>query len=230
MITLDFDKTSYAELTLNVEKFNGNIKTISDFSFTRLYFKRFYLITIGELNMKILSYILGGFVALIIILAIISPKEFKLEREVIINQPKNVDFTELRILKNHEQWNAWSKKDPQMKKQFKGTDGKVGFISSWESEHPEVGTAEQEITNIVDGERLDTQIRFQKPFEGSFNSYITTQSVNEKQTKVLIGMSDKMSFPMTVISFIVNDCFDQQQKIIQNLDDSLNNLKDLLEK
>ncbi|EMO25287.1 hypothetical protein LEP1GSC170_3269 [Leptospira interrogans serovar Bataviae str. HAI135] len=36
---------------------------------------------IGELNMKILSYILGGFVALIIILAIISPKEFKLERE-----------------------------------------------------------------------------------------------------------------------------------------------------
>ncbi|EMY78680.1 hypothetical protein LEP1GSC060_0569 [Leptospira weilii serovar Ranarum str. ICFT] len=180
--------------------------------------------------MKILSYILGGIVAWIGILAIFVPKEFRLEREVVINQPRKIVFAELKFLKNHEQWNAWSKKDPQMKKEFKGTDGNVGFISSWESENPEVGTAEQEITNVVDGERLETQIRFKKPFEASFDSYLTTQAVNEKQTKVLIGMSDKMSFPMTVISFIVNVCFDQQRKIIRNMDDSLNNLKLRLEK
>lgn len=112
-----------------MEKLNGNIKTVSVFSFTRLYFKRFFL-TIGELNIKFLLYILGRLATVIVILAIVAPKEFKLEREVIINRPKSIVFAELRFLKNHEQWNAWSKKDPQMKKQFKGTDGKFGFISS----------------------------------------------------------------------------------------------------
>ncbi|EMK25014.1 hypothetical protein LEP1GSC008_3538 [Leptospira kirschneri serovar Bulgarica str. Nikolaevo] len=41
MITLDFDKTSYAELTLSVEKLNGNIKTIFVFSFTKSKLSRF---------------------------------------------------------------------------------------------------------------------------------------------------------------------------------------------
>ncbi len=117
-----------------------------------------------------------------------------------------------------------------MKKEFKGTDGMVGFISSWESNHEEVGTAEQEILNIVDGLRLDTEIRFKKPFEGKFKSYVTTESVNEDQTKVVLGMSDTMQFPMTVISFIVNVCLGSQKKIQSNMDESLSNMKSLLEK
>ncbi|AXR60635.1 SRPBCC family protein [Leptospira mayottensis] len=180
--------------------------------------------------MKILLYILAGFVALVVILTFVAPKELRLEREIVINQPKRIVFTELKLLKNHEQWDAWSKKDPQMKKEFKGKDGTVGFIFSWESENPEVGTAEQEITNIIDGERLETRIRFKKPFEANFDSYLTTVSVDENRTRVLIGMSDQMSFPMTVISFITNICFDQQQKVIRNMDDSLNNLKSRLER
>lgn len=94
------------------------------------------------------------------VLTAIAPKEFKLESEIKVNKPKAEVFGYLKFLKNHEQWNAWSKKDPAMKKEFKGTDGMVGFISSWESNHEEVGTAEQEILNIVEGLRLDTEIRF----------------------------------------------------------------------
>ncbi|XDD49634.1 SRPBCC family protein [Leptospira sp. WS92.C1] len=180
--------------------------------------------------MKIFLYILGGLVAIVAALGIFAPRDFLLERNIVINRAKDQVFNELKFLKKHEQWNAWSQKDPKMKKEFKGTDGTVGFISSWESENEEVGTAEQEIKSIVEGEKLDTQIRFKKPFEGSFSSYLTTTSVGENQTKVIIGMSDRMSFPINVISFIVNVCFDQQQKIIQNMDDSLKNLKSLLEK
>jgi hypothetical protein len=88
----------------------------------------------------------------------------------------------------------------------------------------------KEFKGIVDGQRLDTEIRFKKPFEGRFNSYVTTESVNEDQTKVVLGMSDTMQFPMTVISFIVNVCLGNQKKIQKNMDDSLSNLKVLLEK
>ncbi|MBP9886344.1 MAG: SRPBCC family protein [Leptospiraceae bacterium] len=180
--------------------------------------------------MKIFLGIIVGFFLVLTVLTAIAPKEFKLEREITINKPKAEVFGQLKFLKNHEQWNAWSKKDPAMKKEFKGTDGMVGFISSWESNHEEVGTAEQEILNIVDGLRLDTEIRFKKPFEGKFKSYVTTESVNEDQTKVVLGMSDTMQFPMTVISFIVNVCLGNQKKIEQNMDESLSNFKMLLEK
>ena len=43
-------------------------------------------------------------------------------------------------------------------------------------------------------------------------------------------MHDTMSFPMTVISFIVNDCLGNRKKIEGNIDESLNNLKAVLEK
>ncbi len=180
--------------------------------------------------MKIFLGVVAGFFLVLAILTAIAPKEFKLESEIIINKPKAEVFGHLKFLKNHEQWNAWSKKDPAMKKEFKGTDGTVGFISAWESANQEVGTAEQEITKIVEGERLDTIIRFKKPFEGAFDSYVTTKSVNEDQTKVLLGMHDTMSFPMTVISFIVNVCLGNQQKIKANMDESLTNFKTLLER
>ncbi|TGN19150.1 SRPBCC family protein [Leptospira idonii] len=179
---------------------------------------------------KIILGILGAFVLAIAVLSFIAPSDFKLEREIVINQPVPVVFNHLKYLRNHELWNAWSQIDPNMKKSFSGTDGTVGFTSSWESEHEEVGTAEEEIKNIKENERFDTQIRFKKPFEASFNSYITTESVGEKQTKVVLGMADKMPFPVNVISFIVNVCLDQQQKIIDNMDKSLNSLKSILEK
>ncbi|MBM9499189.1 SRPBCC family protein [Leptospira sp. 201903071] len=180
--------------------------------------------------MKILLYIAGGLVALVVVLALIAPKDFQIEREIVINKPNKQVFDQIKFLKNHEQWNAWSKKDPKMKKEFKGIDGTVGFTSSWESENPEVGTAEEEIVKIVDGEKLETQLRFKKPFEASFTSYITTKAVGENQTKVSLGMFDRMSFPMTVISFILNVCLDQQKEIIDNMDESLKNLKTNLEK
>ncbi len=41
--------------------------------------------------------------------------------------------------------------DPLMKKQFKGTDGTVGFLYAWDSQNNEVGKGEQEIERIKDG-------------------------------------------------------------------------------
>ncbi|HMY67204.1 MAG TPA: hypothetical protein PL163_11170, partial [Leptospiraceae bacterium] len=70
---------------------------------------------------------------------------------------------------------------------------------------------------------------FKKPFTANFMSYIILESSGENSTKVILGMSDKMKFPMTVISFIVNVCLGNQNKIISNMDESLKNLKTLLE-
>jgi hypothetical protein len=176
-------------------------------------------------------YIIPGFIILVFsILTVLSPNEFVVERSITINKPIADVFENIKYLKSHEEWNAWSRKDPNTKKEFTGTDGMVGFKSSWASENEELGTAEQEITGIIEGKRMDTVIHFKKPFEADFDSYIVTESISENETTVKLGMHDTMAFPMTVISFIVNDCLGNRKKIEVNTDESLKNLKVILEK
>ena len=50
--------------------------------------------------------------------------------------------------------------EPDMKKTYQGTDGTVGFISTWESKKENVGAGEQEIVNMIDGERIDMKTSF----------------------------------------------------------------------
>ena len=52
-----------------------------------------------------------------------------------------------------------------MKIETHGTDGTPGFVSAWNSTSNEVGEGEQEIKKITEGERVDTELRFKRPFE-----------------------------------------------------------------
>ncbi len=180
--------------------------------------------------MKITLIILGAIAFAVILLCIFAPTDFKLERDITINKPRNIVFAEIKFLKNHAKWNAWLKKDPSAKMEYKGTDGTVGFISSWESENQELGIGEQEIITITEGERLEMQLRFKKPMEGKLASYITTESLGENQTKVTVGMYDKMPIPMNAIHLLVDTCFEIQKKMTDNMDAGLNDLKVILEK
>jgi hypothetical protein len=180
--------------------------------------------------MKIFFRILFTLFFIIAVIAVIAPNDFRIEREITINKPIATVFTQIRFLKNHEKWNAWSLMDPSLKKDFTGTDGTVGFKSSWDSPNEELGTAEQEIKNIEENKSFETEIRFKKPFEADFDSYLTTTPINENKTKVILGMYDTMKFPITVISFVFNVCLGNQKKLEDKMDASLKALKDILEK
>ena len=179
--------------------------------------------------MKVVSRILLVLALAFGVLAVVAPRDFKLQREIIINRPVDVVFAHIKFLQNHDKWNAWKKLDPGLQQEYVGTDGTVGFRSAWESDHQEVGTAEQEITEIVENQKFGTVIRFEKPFKADFDSYLLTEEQTDGRTKVIMGMEDQMPFPMYVISFIVNIGFGQQQKLIDNTDESLKGLKWLLE-
>jgi hypothetical protein len=180
--------------------------------------------------MKLLLSIVAILLIVIGILGVISPSEFKIEREILVQKTEQEIFQSIKFLKEHEKWNAWSRKEPNLQKNFTGEDGKVGFKSSWDSPNPELGTAVQEIIAIEENKRLDTIIKFEKPFEGKFLSYIRLEPFDTTSSKVVMGMSDSMKFPQTVISFIVNDCFGNRKKIESDIDSSLQNLKLELEK
>jgi hypothetical protein len=179
--------------------------------------------------MKILLWIvllLAAVIVLFLIIGLFTKKDYKVGRDIIINRSKASVFEYLKLLKNQNKFNVWASMDPNMKTKFTGTDGTEGFISAWDSDNKNVGKGEQEIIKIVEGERIDYEIRFLKPFESTNWAFITTTSINEDQTRVHWEFNAKMKYPMNLMLLFMN-----MEKMIGNdLAKGLQNLKTILEK
>jgi hypothetical protein len=113
--------------------------------------------------------------------------------------------------------------DPNMKKEYRGTDGTVGFVYGWNG-NKQAGEGEQEIKSIQEGERLDLEIRFKRPFEGVAKTPFITESISDNQTKVTWGMSGRSKYPMNFTNLFID------KMLGKDLDISLRNLKAILEK
>lgn len=178
--------------------------------------------------MKILKRIvltLVVIVALALIVAAFMKKDYSVKREVVINKPKQEVFNYIKFLKNQDHYSVWAKMDPNMKKSYKGTDGEVGFISAWDSKKDDVGKGEQEIRKIVEGKRIDVELRFKKPFEATEKGYMTTDAAGENSTKVTWGFDGHMDWPMNIMFLFM----DMEAMIGKDLQNGLNNLKKKLE-
>lgn len=178
--------------------------------------------------MKILKSILLVIVVLIVLVLIVAlfvKKDMGAEREITINKPKQEVFEYVKLLKNQNNFSKWASMDPGMKKEFRGNDGTVGFVSAWESDNSEVGKGEQEITKIA-ADRIDYEIRFIKPFKSVATSYMTTEEGTGNQTKVKWGFAGKMNYPLNIMSLFMN----MDKMIGDDFAVGLSNLKSTLEK
>jgi uncharacterized protein YndB with AHSA1/START domain len=160
------------------------------------------------------------------ILALFQKNESYIEREITVNKPKQDVFNYVKHLKNGEQYNKWIMADPDMKKTFSGNDGNAGFVYAWESADNNVGKGEQEITKVNEGERVESEVRFEKPFKGvSFVTFIT-EPVSTDKTKVRWVFSGPKNYMMKVMHVVLNI----EKKLGNDLQVSLGNLKTILEK
>lgn len=176
--------------------------------------------------MTILKYILfaiTAIIALLLIVAFFIGSAFQVESEITVNQPKQVVFDYIKHLKNQEQYSKWMQMDDNMETNYQGEDGTVGFVYAWKSEMQDVGVAEQEIIDIVEGERIETEIRFKEPFVSTDRSYMITESITDGSTKVTFGYNGKMNYPTNLLIPVFKN------KIGNDMKDNLQALKSLLE-
>ncbi len=179
--------------------------------------------------MKILKYIgLGilGVIVLVLLVAAFAKKEYAVERQIVINKPKSEVFGYIKMLKNQDNYSVWAQRDPNMKKEYRGEDGTVGFVSAWDSQNEHVGKGEQEIKKIVEGERIDFELRFYKPFESTEPAYMITETVTDNQTTVKWGFSGKMKYPMNLMLLFMN----MEEMLGKDFEQGLTNLKNNIEK
>lgn len=179
--------------------------------------------------MKIFKKILVALVIIIaipLIVALFVKRDYAVERETVINKSRLEVFDYIRFLRNQDNFSKWATMDPAMKKTYRGTDGTVGFVSAWESNNDDVGTGEQEIKKITEGERIDYELRFIKPFESTEDAYMVTETVSDTQTRVKWGFSGHMTYPMNLMMLFMNF----EEMIGSDFETGLNRLKAELEK
>lgn len=169
-------------------------------------------------------YILAIIIAIVVILALAAPKTFTIDRSTVINKPRKEVFTYLMSVKNQDHWSPWKKKDPDMKQEYEGEDGTVGFIARWEG-NKDVGMGEQEITKITAYERIDTQLRFFKPWKSESDAFLTTEDVGTRETKVTWGFSGKNKFPFSIFFLF----FNMDKTVGKDFEEGLTSLKTVLE-
>jgi len=152
------------------------------------------------------------------------PKDFASERSIVIKKTVDQVFAYVVMLKNQNNYSAWAEKDPDMKKEFSGTDGTVGFVSGWKG-NKDVGEGEQEIKAISPNARIDYELRFKKPFEATNTAYMTTEAIDANTTKISWGFAGKMSPPMNLMLLFM----DMDKEGGKDFEVGLANLKKLLE-
>ena len=168
---------------------------------------------------------LGGLIALILIIAALSKKDFAVERSTLVDKPIAETFDFLSSLEKQKQWSKWTQLDPNIKMTYIGEDKTVGFISKWESPHKQVGEGEQEIKKLIPNQRIETELRFMKPMKSIANAYFTLTEEGENQTRVAWGFTSTTPWPFNAFMLF----FNMENAIGKDFEEGLGNMKRMIE-
>ena len=168
--------------------------------------------------LKIILIVVVILVAIPLITALFVKKDFSVEKDIVINRPKDEVFDYIKYVKNQDHYGVWQLSDPGMKKSYEGVDGAPGFKYAWDSK--KMGKGTQTITNVTAGERLDTELDF--GFGDPAKSYIITQDAGAGKTTVTWGVTGRSPYPFNIMNLFYSMDGDFEQ--------GLQNLKAVLEK
>lgn len=168
-------------------------------------------------------YIICGIILLVALLAFTVTTVFENKAEIVIDKPKAEVFEFLKSLKNQRKWKVWDQLDPNMKQEFTGIDSTVGFIEAWDG-NKKAGKGAQEIKKIKEGERIDIEMRFEKPFKLTNGVYFATSSIETNKTNVVFCLYGNSPRPFNLLFPFM------KASMIKDLNRGLLNLKEVLEK
>ncbi|MDG1260574.1 MAG: SRPBCC family protein [Flavobacteriales bacterium] len=155
------------------------------------------------------------------VLALLGPKEFKTERSIVINAPSSMVYNNVVDFNNWAAWSPWANKDTTMVTTVEGAPG-VGSKMSWTS--AESGNGNQELTEAVANESINTQLTF-SDWEGTSYANWKFEEV-EEGTKVTWSM-DGGELPFFGRAFMM--VMDGVGRLETDYDEGLASLKTIIE-
>ena len=167
--------------------------------------------------------IVAGIIALLLMTGLFMKKEHYVKREIIINAPRQKVFDYLKLLKNQDEFNNHAMAAPDRQREFRGTDGTVGYVYAWSGDK-NAGVGEKEIKNIIEGSKIELEIRFVKPMAVTANIIMDMESLSGNQTRVYWSNGGTLKYPINIMIPIM------EKSVAKDMDSSLSTLKNILEK
>ncbi|MCB9184921.1 MAG: SRPBCC family protein [Flavobacteriales bacterium] len=150
-----------------------------------------------------LLYILLGLAVIIVLILVIAatkPNTVRYERSTVIHAAPERILPHLIDFRAWQPWSPWEKLDPDMERNYSGTDRGVGAKYAWSGKKAGAGTME---VLAVDVDSVDIDLRFTRPFKNDCVVWFRC-APQGADTKLIWTMDGPQIFMGKVMSVFMN--------------------------
>lgn len=143
--------------------------------------------------LKTMMYVVLVLIALLFIVAIFLPSEYKVERSAEINKPVEMVYGHVSDFNNFREWNPWSPLEPDHSYKVSGDSGMVGQKYHWDGEI--IGSGEMIFTELKPYVIIKSDIAFLAPQQA--NGLVEwVFDGDENKTKVSWSLTGAADYPL----------------------------------
>lgn len=136
--------------------------------------------------------------------ALLKSPDFRVERSLVIAAPAEKLFPYFDNHKKFNEWNPWSKMDPEAKNTYSGPESGVGAVASWDGKM--VGKGSATITESKPNERIIERMDWLEPMQGVSTVEFTFKPESEGKTKVTWTMYGTNQGLLSKVMSLVFNC------------------------
>ena len=141
-------------------------------------------------------------IAILVVVIMLQPATYQVERSTTINAPAAVVFAQVNDFHKWNGWSPWAKLDPAMKHTFEGAPAGTGAGYSWAG-NKEVGEGRMTIIDSHPSDLVKIKLEFLKPFAAtSATDFTFTPQGN--QTLVKWKMVGENNFMAKAFHLVMN--------------------------
>ena len=167
-------------------------------------------------------YIFLGLIVFFLVVAALMPKNYNIEKSVIIKKNASLVMDKVGNLNSYSEWNPWQQMDPTAKATITGTPKTSGHKYAWEGKKTGIGSL---TLNSIDDKHIHFDLEFLKPWKAKAkDNWLFEPWADGGETKVTWQNSGDLPWPMArLMSPMINKNLNHQ------FDVGLGNLKKLCE-
>jgi hypothetical protein len=167
--------------------------------------------------LKIFFSVIVAIIALVLIVAIFLPSQYKVERSMVINKSDTLVYNYVSDFNNFKGWNPWSQMEPDHKFEVTGNAATVGHKYYWEGK--EIGSGQMIFTELIPYNFIKSDIEFLTPQSGKGIVEFKFEP-QENSTKFSWAIVGDAEYPIGRYMGMLMDTF-----LGKNFEDGVANLK-----
>lgn len=175
--------------------------------------------------LKIIGIIILTIILVIVLLGLVAPKDYHVERSIIIDASKELTFRHVQYWKYWTAWSPWAERDSTMVVTFEGVDGTKGSMYKWVGDPKNSGKGEMTNTGIEKNAQVNYHLFFIEPWESESDGFMKVEDA-DGGTKATWGFYGKNSFPFNIVTLFMS----MDKMMGPDFEQGLQLLKDVVEK